>query len=327
MSPFAAGQAPVLLGTIATSPGTGTFALTPTTQAVQVITPTGVTKVSIVGASSGASYWDAAPGSGGVMSVAVNEAVDRSLVVTTTGTSSDPSYVTTIPSSGVPASSSSPPLAVSGLIVPLQSVWLPNGPLGVTGVPSGAPLVVAAIGYWNPGPTALEDTFATHYTWTKAIAAMEGSETVAQLWVGEGGSGTTGTISASGESGNGTLTALAFPGAPTTEAGFVDGAGITAVGSVTAGVLDLAPGSLTPSASGEVALVALAGVSSVGAAGIVPGSYVLDPGPLSTIPGSPLVLGVTTGLAAGTPFSAASSLQASASGTLVGALCAMLVVP
>lgn len=192
MSPFRALQAPVLLGSIEGS-GPATFALPPTSGALQIVTPAGTTALSVVGKSSGASYSSGAPPASGISSVLVNEAVDRAVVVTVTGATGT-TYVTTLPSSGFAASgaTSSAPPATSGVSVVAPPQVVAYGSSGYSAafsrsnVGAGNVLVVCGVKIGSSNGMTITGAGAT---WTEVVAQFEdvsGNYWANYTWVGTG---------------------------------------------------------------------------------------------------------------------------------------------
>lgn len=98
MSPFVAPGTQVLLGTLVPVAGvaSGTVALPPATTGIQIVSGAGATNITVVGAVSGASYYNGTPPLVGNVVALVNYAVDPSVEVTVTNSASN-SYVTTAP--------------------------------------------------------------------------------------------------------------------------------------------------------------------------------------------------------------------------------------
>jgi hypothetical protein len=119
---------------------------------------------------------------------------------------------------------------------------------------SGQPIVIMHDGGVGPGDiSSITDTFAGHYTWTKIVA--QASSRYQSIWIGTGGTGTSGVITVIGApADNGEVTwALSLAGASV-------GVGAAAVDtSGAAGRLTTQPAtlSLTPSASLEIAIASI----------------------------------------------------------------------
>lgn len=86
MSPFGAGPAPIVLEEISGA-SSATVSMPAGTVAIAIATPSSATNLEVVGAQSGTVYWNAAPGSAGVVNVVMSPA-DYEVTVTVSGASS-----------------------------------------------------------------------------------------------------------------------------------------------------------------------------------------------------------------------------------------------
>ena len=137
----------------------------------------------------------------------------------------------------------------------------------MTGVTSGQPIILvhATQGY-TTALTSIADTFAGHaYTWTKVDSNNTGTQDL-EIYIGTGGSGTSGTVTVTAPSGLIGGFAVPFTGAST-------GVGLAAVdvhgnasGTYPAGVAL----SLTPTAAGEGAVISWLDASPYAASPIAP---------------------------------------------------------
>lgn len=114
-----------------------------------------------------------------------------------------------------------------------------NGPLSLTGVTSGQPLIIFCGGVTMP---TITDTFATPYTYTQITTTGGGPS--GQLIVGTGGSGTSGTLTSSGDN----LILVA----PCTGASLASGAAIIDQSAPSSS--NTSTGNVTPSVAGEAVI-------------------------------------------------------------------------
>lgn len=115
-----------------------------------------------------------------------------------------------------------------------QSVVSQTGSVALTGVISGDPLIVQCFFDYPPS-----DDFATPYTWVNLV-----NESLLRVWLGTGGSGTSGTVTMSGAPNGTTVAAIEL-------AGTVAGSGTAILDTYVAGT------SATPSAADDLMILLL----------------------------------------------------------------------